>query len=221
MSLRIPGMTLMQEDDALILRSESRLRTLASAVVGGGWGQARTILVRHVSKHYDHPDPAADLQAFARSRGIQNPFVGLMTAAYLDRGARVVELAEGDLALTLVMTAGFSNATAAGLSPPAGPEHLPAPGTINLILIIDAPLTPAAMVNAVITVTEAKTAMIQAWGMQAPGGHPATGTSTDAVVIACRPEGEPLPYAGPVTRVGHLIARAVRLGMESARPESN
>ena len=208
-----PGVTLVQDDEALILRSDAPLHMLSSAVVGGGFLRADVIINRHVSKHYDHPDPAADLAAFARGRGVVGPFVGLMTAVYL-HNTQVVPLSEAGIRLTLVLTAGFSNSTAAGLSPSATLR----PGTINSILLIDARLSPAAMVNAVITATEAKTHALRSWGLQTPDGLPATGTSTDAVVIACTGRGPELPFAGPATPVGHLIGRAVRQGLEAVRP---
>ncbi len=84
------------------------------------------------------------------------------------------------------------------------------------ILLIDAHLTPAAMVNAVITATEAKTHVLVKRSVRTREGHPATGTSTDTVVVACTGRGEPLSYAGPVTCVGWLIGQSVRQGLEEA-----
>ncbi len=208
-----PGVTLDQDDEALILRSASPLYILSSAVVGGGFLRANVIINRHVSKYYDRSDPQADLAAFARERGVTGPFVGLMTAVYL-HNTQVVPLSEAGIRLTLVLTAGFSNSTAAGLSP----SVMLRPGTINSILLIDARLSPAAMVNAVITATEAKTHTLRQWGLRTPEGLPATGTSTDAVVVACTGRGPELPFAGPATPVGHLIARAMRQGLEAVRP---
>ena len=217
MSELLPGLMLIRDDQALIVHSETPMYILSSAVVGGGFIHARFILNRHVSKHYDHPDPARDLRAFAHARGIREPFVGLMTAVYLHR-AQVITLVEDDVRLSLVMTAGFSNVTAAGLSPPVR-EHGPTPpGTINLILLIHGELTPAAMVNAVITATEAKTHTLLQWQLPSPGGHLATGTSTDAVVVACTGQGPRMPYAGPATPIGHLIARAVRQALVTSGP---
>ncbi len=208
-----PGVTATLDDEALILRSDELLNILSSAVVGGGFMRAGVIINRHVSKDYDHPNPAAELMAFARRQGVEGNFVGLMTAVYM-KNTRIIALAEGDVRLTLVMTAGFSNAAAAGLSPSADLR----PGTINLIFLIDARLTPAAMVNAVITATEAKTHTLREWGLQTPDGLPATGTSTDAIVVACTDRGPRFDYAGPVTPVGRLMARAVRQGLETAQP---
>ncbi len=50
-----------------------------------------------------------------------------------------------------------------------------------MILLIDACLTPAAMVNAVITATEVKTQVLMAHGVRTPEGYAATGTSTDTL----------------------------------------
>ena len=208
-----PGVSAALDDQALILRSAEPLHILSSAVVGGGFVDARIIINLHVNKQYDNPDPAADLMTFARQRGVEEPFVGLMTAVFM-RNTQIVTLTEGDLLLTLVITAGFSNATAAGLSPGVQAR----PGTINSILLIDARLSSAAMVNAIITTTEAKTSTLCDWGLQTPDGLPATGTSTDTVVVACSGRGPELAYAGPVTPVGRLIGRAVRQGLEARRP---
>ena len=146
-----------------------------------------------------------------RKRGINEPFVGMMTAVYMRR-MRVITLKQDGILLTLALTAGYGNATSAGLSSCARLR----PGTINLIVLIDANLSSAAMINAIITATEAKTHVLRSQDVRTPEGLPATGTSTDAVVIACTGRGRTLGYAGPVTPVGHLIGRAVRQGLEEA-----
>jgi adenosylcobinamide-phosphate synthase len=125
-----------------------------------------------------------------------------MTAVYLHQ-AQAVTLRDDELTLAGVVTAGLSNPASPGLSPAAAL----AAGTINIILLVDAQLTPAAMVNAVITATETKTQLLLERGVRTPEGNPATGTSTDAVVVACTGRGDPLPYAGPATLVGWLIGR--------------
>jgi adenosylcobinamide amidohydrolase len=111
-----------------------------------------------------------------------------------------------------VVTAGVNNATTPGLSAPMTPGL----GTINMILLIDACLPPAAMVNAVITATEVKTQVLMARGVRTPEGYAATGTSTDALAVASTGSGTPLAYAGPVTLAGWLIGRCVRAALEEA-----
>ncbi len=209
----IAGLHLELDEQAIILRSETPLTILSSAVVGGGLTTARVIINRHVSKYYDHPHPEKEMQLFAANRGILEPFVGLMTAVFTKNVWVGVETG-GETTVVLLLTAGFSNTTSAGLSSPIQLR----PGTINIILLIEAALTPAAMVNAVITATEAKTASMHQWGMLTEGAFPATGTSTDSIVIACTGSGPILPYAGPVTPVGAAIARLVRQGMQARRP---
>lgn len=83
------------------------------------------------------------------------------------------------------------------------------PGTINIILLVDGNLTPAAMVNAVLTATEAKTRALFELGVRCPDGGPATGTTSDAIVIAATGRGQPHLFAGTATVVGQMIGRAV------------
>jgi len=213
MELEFPGVNVALSWEAWVLRSDSDLHTLASALVGGGFCVTRCIVNRHVSRDYMQSDPGGDLRSFAASRGISEPFVGLMTAVHLDQ-ARAACLQDGDLKIAAVVTAGLSNPAAPGLSPPAALL----PGTINMVLLVDAQLTPAAMVNAVITATETKAHLLLEHGVHTPEGYPATGTSSDALVVACTGRGDALAYAGPATRVGWLIGRAVRQALGEAFP---
>jgi iron complex transport system ATP-binding protein len=209
--LDFPGVTATLSAEALVLCSQQPLQTLSSAVVGGGFLRARYIVNRHVHKDYCHPEPAADLLTFARSHGIAEAFVGLMTAVPMHK-TRTITVREAALTVSVVVTAGLSNPAAPGFSPPA----VLRPSTINLILLLDACLSPAAMMNAGMTATEVKTQVLLKRGVLTPEGYAATGTSTDAVIVACPEDGEVLPYAGPVTTVGWLIGRGVRAALEAA-----
>jgi iron complex transport system ATP-binding protein len=46
--------------------------------------------------------------------------------------------------------------------------------------------------------------------VRAPDGGPASGTSTDALVIGCTGRGALAEYAGPIAPLGAAIARLVR-----------
>jgi len=186
-------------DDALVLRSRRTLHTLSSATVGGGFCTARIILNRHVHKDYATRDPHADMITFARQHGVQEQFVGLMTAVFLDN-AKASTCTDGGLRVATVATVGLGNRIAAGLT-----EPIPlSPGTINLIVLVDAHLTPAAMVNAAMTLTEAKSQVLSSCGLRTEEGYAATGTSTDALVVACTGRGPALPYAGLIALGGTL-----------------
>ncbi len=211
MNFDFPNATASLDDEALIVQSDAPLLAISSSVMGGGVLMTRTILNMHVNKSYNCDNPAEDLRALAQKRGIAEPVQGFMTAVYLNK-TQSVTLREGALNVTALVTAGVSNATSAGQSRPAALT----PGTINIILLVDANLTPAALVNAVILATEAKTASLYQHNVRTPDGLPATGTSTDAVCIACTGRGEATNYAGPSTVIGWLMARAVRQCIEAA-----
>ena len=67
--------------EAVRVSSARPLRTLSSAVLGGGFAEARDIVNVHVDKDYDGDRPEDELAAFAAGSGAGGDFVGLMTAA--------------------------------------------------------------------------------------------------------------------------------------------
>jgi adenosylcobinamide hydrolase len=205
----IAGVSVAIDAEAVHVASARPLRTVSSAVLGGGLGAARDILNVHVRNDYDGDRPEDDLAAFAESRDVAPGFIGLMTAAETQHACVETAAADG-ITVTAVVSMGLSNVAAAGATPPAPP----APGTINAVVLVDASLTPAAMVNAVITVTEAKALALMAWDVRTPEGILVAGTSTDSVVVGCTGAGRALDYAGSATTVGWLMARAVRAAIE-------
>jgi iron complex transport system ATP-binding protein len=173
----------------------------------------------YVDKGYRSDEPERDLAALVARLGIgpAEPYVGLMTGVSLEDAAVVAEVTAGPRVVAIV-TVGLGNASAAGRNPWTV-SNVPSPGTINTIVIVDAELTAAAMVNAVIVATEAKTLALLEARVRTRAGELASGTSSDAVVIGAtkfRATGgggqpaAPLRYAGPATPVGLQIGRAVR-----------
>jgi adenosylcobinamide amidohydrolase len=77
------------------------------------------------------------------------------------------------------------------------------PGTINVVAFVPERLSPAALVNTVTTVTEAKAQAL--W----ESGVPATGTASDAVCVFCPYDGPEHPFGGPRSLWGARLARAV------------
>jgi adenosylcobinamide amidohydrolase len=190
---------------AVWVRSASPLRTLASAVVGGDLDAARHVVNMHVPRGYASDEPAGDLRVFARGLGIVEPFVGLMTAAFTHEARIASEEADGVRVLA-VATVGLGAPAAAGVTAPVAWQ----PSTINVVAVLDAELDRGAAVNGVITVTEAKVGALADAGIVTAEGVPATGTVTDAVVLAWTGRGPRLPYLGPGTVAGWSLARAVR-----------
>lgn len=201
----LPGIRFSLSPRAMIVSLEQKQRVLASSLIGGGLQEAHSIVNMHVVKGYANLDPNSDFQDLVKGYGVSEPAVGLLTAAYVMETRIAYE--ETPLGKVYCLaTAGLSNANAAGYSLPYDYQA----GTINFILLVEQNLTDGALVNAVITATEAKTAELHRKQILTPEGFPATGTSTDTIAIASLGKGAADPFAGPATWVGWAIARTVR-----------
>ena len=147
---------------------------------------------------------------------------GLDTAANLDNMAVVTKSWE-DLWITAAVSGGADvNALCAGdpasLTEMDGTPVFAPPGTINIFLVAGCPLAPGAMVELVLTATEAKTAVLRDL-MQGSSASPAlaTGTGTDGMVIICPSQGEhTLLNAGKHFKFGELAACAVKEAVSEA-----
>jgi iron complex transport system ATP-binding protein len=196
--------------EAVVVKARQPLRVVSSAVVGGGVGEARAIVILHVPKNFPCDNPDGELAAFARRRRIPTPYVGLMTSAWTEKAERAMEVANGITACAIV-TVGLGNPVEAGRSPVARGQ----PSTINTIVVLEADPDPAALVNAVMTITEAKVLALTEAGIRCPEGSLASGTSTDAVVVAATGRGPRCRFGGPVSDLGWVLARAVRSALDA------
>ena len=140
---------------------------------------------------------------------MRGPYVGLLTAAGTEK-AETATAQRGLLRALAIATVGLSNAITAGVSPAA---DLVTPSTINTIVVVDGNAEPAALVNALMTATEAKTLALVEAGVKGTGGHPATGTSTDAVVVAVTGRGAPERFGGPISDFGWIVAQVASLAL--------
>jgi len=209
----IAGVEIAVGPDAVWVRSAAPLRVLASAVVGGDLDVTRHVVNMHVRRGYESADPGADLRAFARDLGIAEPFVGLMTAAGTHEARIAWEDVDG-VRVGAVATVGLGVPVTAGVTPPVAWQ----PSTINVVVVLDARLERAAAVNGVITVTEAKVGALVDAGVTTAEGALATGTVTDAVVLAWTGRGPCVPYLGPGTVAGWCVARAARRAVARGIP---
>lgn len=180
-------------------------RAVSSAMLGGGIGPVGWVLNAQVPGDYSRRDPVTHLQEMADGFGLVGRGVGMLTAASV---ARTVIRADGGV--TASATVGlrvptWAAAPSAHVDPELAPvmPDAPAPGTINITVDLPVALTDAALVNAVMTVTEAKTqALIEA-------GYAATGTASDAVAVIARIDRPQEIFAGPRSMWGGAAARAV------------
>ncbi|WP_371941830.1 adenosylcobinamide amidohydrolase [Actinomadura chokoriensis] len=211
--------TVWREEDgkrlaATLWRAGDGYRTISSAMLGGGIRTARWVLNAQVAGAYSRTDPAVHLAELAAAYGLEGPGVGMLTAASVSRTMR-----RDDEGVHVSATVGLRVPTWAAA--PAGapdPELAPldgtsrpawTPGTVNIVVAVPVPLDDAALVNAVVTATEAKTqALLEA-------GYPCTGTASDAVCVAAATGAEPEVFAGPRSTWGARIARAVHAAVHA------
>jgi iron complex transport system ATP-binding protein len=207
----ISGVTFEIDAEAVVVRAEHPLRAVSSAIVGGGLAEVRSIVNLHVPRGFQCEDSERRLDDFVMRRSLARPFVGLLTGAATERAELSTER-EDQLTVSAIVTLGLSNRSTAGRSPAMAWR----PSTINTIVIVDADPEAGALVNLALTATEAKAlALVEASVRLADGGL-ATGTSTDAVVIAATGRGERCPFGGPVSPLGWLVARAVKSAIDVA-----
>jgi adenosylcobinamide amidohydrolase len=171
------------------------VRAIASAPHGGGLGLRRWVVNAGVPGSYSRRDPDRHLATLGVSLGLPGRGVGMLTAA--DVRAFTTGADHG---VEVVATVGLTHPVLAA-APDDGPGALV--GTINVLALIPAALSDAALVNAVATATEAKAQALQ------EAGYHATGTPTDAVCIACTDSASAAAFGGPRSVWGARLARAV------------
>jgi adenosylcobinamide hydrolase len=153
--------------------------------------------------------PETDLDRYIRQRrqraGFDDSGPTLLTGVE-QRHARRARLSP----VEAVVTAGVSNPATLPLDPAAettvqGSETADGHrlGTVNVVVGTTRSLAPGALANLLTVVAEAKTATLLA-----TTGF--TGTTTDAVVVACDPAGEAAAFTGSATEVGAAARACVR-----------
>ncbi|MDP9332414.1 MAG: adenosylcobinamide amidohydrolase, partial [Actinomycetota bacterium] len=145
---------------------------ISSAPVGGGIGSRSWILNAQVPRDYTRTDLPAHVREIATANGCASDGVGMLTAASVDA---VSSASEGGFEAWA--TAGLRLVTWAADADDHAFEWRP--GTINIVASLPVRCTEAALVNAVMTATEAKTQALF------EGHIPGTGTASDAVCISC------------------------------------
>jgi len=121
--------------------------------------------------------------------------------------------------LTVFATAGTSIAVTAGESAASKKDSFQSErcGTINIILLVDGNLTESCMVDALKTVTEAKTVALRELDVRSRfSGDAASGTLTDSIAVACTKKGDAIKFAGTFTMLGELIGKCVRESVKTA-----
>ena len=168
------------EDETLIVRGDF---FGVSTGLLGGWKKVR-FAFNHTVRDTSLRKPVEYLRTVARRYGLRSYF-GLLTSVPMDKLS--IRSCED---VTVFVTAGVKNPN----------EEI---GTINIVAVFDGRLSRAAMLNAIITATEAKTKALLESGCNF------TGTNTDAIIVLSTQRGRYHRYCGPASDAGRNLWRAV------------
>lgn len=214
-------MKCINHPDYISLCFDQPQQALSSAVLNGGYCQLSSLLNLKVDQHAKppFPAPAHTLQQRAEQLGLPGITVGMMTAASM-KSLRQKSISVQGYCARVWVTCGLSNLLRAGdpvaLTDQTKQQIPPKPGTINIWLHCSHSLTPAAMAEALILLTEAKTTAIRdAQLTSRESGKDASGTGTDSHAVVCPMPGlQPsLEYCGKHTAMGEAIGRAIYLAV--------
>lgn len=210
-------------------------RVMSTSVANGGQRDDLRFLLNHQScEGNEHAERhtyilAGGLEAYhdvvCSEVGVPADCTASMGTAANMNYVAIVSDTDDDVEVTAVVTAGVqSNAVCAGdpatwRETAAGTERVPSvAGTINIILLIGAPLTAAALARAVVTMTEGKSAALQRLVVPSrQSSELATGTGTDQYCVAAplRATGA-LTSTSPHVKLGELIGRTTRDAAQEA-----
>lgn len=147
---------------------------------------------------------------------------GLMTAASMEN-VSIQSMKYEDFTVTALVTGGIRNNGGRVGDPAVWHEkanisYPVRPGTINILVHIDANLSEGALARAMVTCTEAKTAALQE--LLAPSRYSrgiATGSGTDGMIVICNAESDVyLTNAGKHCKLGEYIGKTVKKAVKEA-----
>lgn len=189
------------------------VRMISSAILNGGCQYADHFLNTKVDANFNgertnFESPEITLQALVDSKNWKGNCVGMMTAALMS-SFHSVRMEKQGVWIEAFVTSGVSNARRAGDE--ADYQFLNESGhkvgTINILVLTNAQLSDASMIECVMMVAEAKAACLQDLNVKSPlSGLLATGTGTDSTAIACG-AGPVVQYCGKHVLFGEILAK--------------
>ncbi|KHF40760.1 adenosylcobinamide amidohydrolase [Halalkalibacter okhensis] len=197
-----------QNDQFIHVHFNKALRTISNGVVGEGIQWVKHFCNFHVEKDYNCAEPTKDVKIRMEKQNIPyEQAVGMMTAAKLKDMVMIQKEIDG-ISILVIVTAGVGNAV--DITNGTKKEQTSKVGTINTMVFLDANFSDGALVNGHMSATEAKVKALCDLQIKDPDSNTiATGTSTDALLLALTQKGKQTSYAGSGTVVGKAIGRTV------------
>lgn len=208
----IPNLKIFIDEKDIVIISKDSLECLSNAVINGGRVTSNAIINHHVSLDFEYTNLKEVLEPIKNKFKLSDSTIGLFTAVEMKEAVLINEKVD-DVDYTIILTAGLTNV----ISPIIEGSDLiipnenftNKPGTINIILLINGRLTEHAAVNLFITITEAKTLLLNLLEIRTNDGKLVTGTSTDTIVICFTCKGQLIEWSGYATKFGQSIGRTI------------
>lgn len=219
--------TIERKGRFLIVSLNQKHLVYSSSIINGGHQEALKFLVNHQScegaKHIDRAHILTDCgheeyhRQTCSEAGTEPNLTAMMGTAADMQYVAIDEQTYKDISACAIVTAGVTgNACRAGEETlwhevDSGWEKC-YEGTINIIVLINVPLLPATLCQAITTITEAKSAALLDLAIPSKKGRGlATGTGTDQFCVASIIDDQlkPKSGAGKHVKLGEIIAKAV------------
>ena len=208
----IPNLKIFIDEKDIVIISKDSLECLSNAVINGGRVTSNAIINHHVSLDFEYTNLKEVLEPIKNKFKLSDSTIGLFTAVEMKEAVLINEKVD-DVDYTIILTAGLTNV----ISPIIEGSDLiipnenftNKPGTINIILLINGRLTEHAAVNLFITITEAKTLLLNLLEIRTNDDKLVTGTSTDTIVICFTCKGQLIEWSGYATKFGQSIGRTI------------
>jgi adenosylcobinamide hydrolase len=207
---------LIVKENVLAVYCDTALKTISSAIYNGGTNQVKAVLNVGVPEGYSdlslHLDPLELITSSAAKLGLTKEYLAMVTAAKV-KNYSLVSKKSDRFSVHVTATAGCSHGESSG-------EKMDVQeivGTINIIVLIDGNPSDSCMVAALITATEAKSAVMRDFDVRSHyTGDSATGSITDSVTVASTGRGKTLILAGPASNLGKLVGYCARRAVTEA-----
>ncbi len=207
---------LIVKENVLAVFCDSALKTVSSAIYNGGCNQVKAVLNVGVPEGYSdlslHLDPLELITSSAAKVGLTKDYLAMVTAAKV-KNYSLVSKESDNFSVFVAATAGCSHGESSG-------EEMDVSeivGTINIIVLIDGKPSESCMVAALITATEAKSAVLRDFDVRSRyTGDSATGSITDSVTVASTCIGKTLSLAGPASKLGKIVGLCTRKAVKEA-----
>ena len=170
-------------------------RKYSSAPYRGGIGTSQGYLNMHVENNYNF-DIYEYVKSFLTKNNLSSELTVNMTSVDIQK-YQMENVSVGNYFVQATITAGFDNAISIG-------NKYGKPGTINMCVITDYPLTDSGAINLYQTCIEAKVQALNDMNIRdIMTGIVSPGTSTDTLSIFVINREKKYDYAGRLTEIGY------------------